>query len=102
MSPCTALEYAQILCAASTSTAIFGAASGTKDLKYPGRTAPEPLIWEYCLIVHLAMELPMFTLLLDLHMSFVPPMSGHRGVVLTRELKLPFAPVEDLIIFSKA
>lgn len=44
----------------------------------------------------------MYTLHLDLHMSFVPPMSGHRGVVLTRELKLPFAPVEDLIIFSKA
>jgi hypothetical protein len=45
----------------------------------------------------------MFTLHLDLHIQFVPPMSEHStGVVLTREVTLPFAPAEDLVIFSKA
>lgn len=44
----------------------------------------------------------MFTLLLDLRIQFVPPMNQFgRGVVLTRELHLPFPAWDGLCIFSK-
>jgi len=45
----------------------------------------------------------MFTLHLDLHVHFVPPMTETgKGLVLTREVQLPFAPVNGQRIFSRA
>lgn len=45
----------------------------------------------------------MFTLHLDLRIHFVPPMSEHAsGIVLTRVVEVPFAPVEGTRVFSKA
>ena len=45
----------------------------------------------------------MYTLCLDLHLRFVPPMSTHApGIVLTRTLTLPFPPYSGLIIHGQA
>lgn len=44
----------------------------------------------------------MFTLDLDLHLYFEPPMTdAGDGIVLTRKLELPFPPYEGLRVFSK-
>lgn len=44
----------------------------------------------------------MYTLLLDFEIRFLPPMYEHGpGVLLTRELQLPFPPWKGLRIFSK-
>lgn len=41
----------------------------------------------------------MYTLHLDLHLKFAPPMSGHgQGIVLTRAVQLPFVPASSLRI----
>ena len=43
----------------------------------------------------------MFTLCLDLHLRFVPPMSKHApGIVLTRTIQLPFPPYSGLAIYG--
>jgi len=45
----------------------------------------------------------MFKLHLDLHLHYVPPMcETGPGVVVTRELQLPFPPHEDLRVFSRS
>lgn len=45
----------------------------------------------------------MYTLCLDLHLRFVPPMSEHApGIVLTRTLTLPFPPYSGLVIHGRA
>jgi len=44
-----------------------------------------------------------FTHELDLHLHYSPPMpESGSGIVVTRELHLPFVPHERLLIFSKA
>lgn len=44
----------------------------------------------------------MYTLHLDLHLYFVPPMTEHgSGIVVTREIELPFPAFEGLRVFSK-
>jgi len=45
----------------------------------------------------------MFTLCLDLHLRFVPPMAEHApGIVLTRVFEFPFPPYSGLAIYGKA
>lgn len=44
----------------------------------------------------------MYTVELDLHLRFVPPMSEHgRPILLTRTITLPFPPFKGLCVFSK-